>query len=59
MILRKNIDSTIKPAFLAVITAKSPMPVFGGRNDDDFPTFPASKFSMHYYRRYFFGMFPI
>lgn len=40
----RNFPPFIKPTFSAVITAKSPMPVFGGRNDDDFPTFPAGKF---------------
>lgn len=55
----RNLTTSVKPMFPTIITAKSPAPVFGGRNDDDFPAFPAGKFSMHYYRRYFFGMFPI
>ena len=40
----RNLTTSVKPMFPAIITAKSPMPVFGDRNDDDFPTFPAGKF---------------
>lgn len=40
----RNLTTSVKPMFPTIITAKSPAPVFGGSNDDDFPTFPAGKF---------------
>lgn len=54
----RNLTTSVKPMFPAIITAKSPMPVFRFCHDD-FAAFPTGKFSMHCYRRYFFGMFPI
>lgn len=55
----RNLTTSVKPMFPAIITAKRTTPVFRFCHDDDFAAFPTGKFSMHYYRRYFFGMFPI
>ena len=55
----RNLTTSVKPMFPAIITAKSPTPVFGGINDDNFAAFPARKFTVYQYGAYVFGMFPI
>ena len=55
----RNLTTSVKPMFPAIITAKRTTPVFRFCHDDDFAAFPTGKFPMNGFGTYMFRMFPI
>lgn len=55
----RNLTTSVKPMFPAIITAKRTTPVFRFCHDDDFTAFPTGKVPMNGFGTYMFRMFPV